>query len=115
MRAADVARSVAVALWAFVGAGPATGCGWGHDYCGPEDYVAIGPEVESVEECPPFPASCPVDCSVGWCAGGGLRCEDCARLQAWVDDNGGESPCVLTDTSGFARGFVLACGSEPSF
>jgi hypothetical protein len=112
MRAADLARFFAVGLWAFVGAGPATGCGWGHHYCHPEEYVAIGPEVESVEECPPFPASCPIDCDATefYCTQDGLRCEDCARVQAWIDQNREEFACIqVSIESSFPRGFRLFC------
>jgi hypothetical protein len=118
MRAAEIARVTGVALWAFMGAAaPMGGCSWtwSDDACRPDDYEPTGPEVESVEECPPFPASCPVDCDASrfLCTEPGLRCEDCARVQAWLDQNREEVPCIEVDTEwSLARGLVLSCGGS---
>jgi len=114
MRATDLARIGAIWLWALVGAaGPTAGCGWSTNNCFPDEYVPTGPEVESVEECPPFPGSCPVDCDISsWtCTEDGLRCEDCARVQEWLDRNESERPCLRLDTAAWdARGFTFECG-----
>lgn len=88
----------------------ATGC-QGASPCDPPPYVVSGPEVDAVGECPAFPESCPVDCDVpGLCEGSGIRCEDCADLQVWLDGN--EPVCVkLFDRDG-SGAFRLSCGFE---
>lgn len=96
-------------LWAL-GALLSSGCG-SPNLCPEVPYAPKGEHVASVEECPPFPESCPLTCfDPVTCSGTseGAFCEDCAELQAYVEDT-----CTHEVRLEFRTGFALYCGGKP--